>query len=312
MRRIAIASIVSLLAVSSWWHSDLGVARAATTPIAAAISIPRSVCVVTCRAWRPVDRWAPKPVPAYLTSVIPFPADPAIVAYAGWFRTTTTDLALYLGDEGPGVTSLPRGPEAVPPSGLPRLLATFNSGFYEKDGAAGFYVNHTLYYPMVRGLATVVRYTNGTVDVAPWMGGARPGATVVMARQNLKMLVYSSRATGLSANNVAWGLTLHGVAAVWRSALGIDAAGNLIYAAAPDVTSAQLAQIMLDLHSVRAMQLDINPEWPILVTYGASGARLPTLDVANPNQIATRFLSLTTKDFFAIYVSHHPGEAQPW
>lgn len=312
MRRIAIISIVSLLAVSTWWHSDLGVAHAATTPTVATVAVPRAVCVSTCRAWRPVDTWAPKPVPAYLTSFIPFPGDSAIVAYAGWFRTSGTDLALYLGDEGPGATSLSRGPEAVPTAGLSRLLATFNSGFYEKDGAAGFYVNHTLYYPMVRGLATVVRYTNGTVDVAPWTGGAHPGANVVMARQNLKMLVYSSRATGLSADNVDWGLTLHGVPAVWRSALGIDAKGNLIYAAAPDVTSAQLAQIMVDLHTVRAMQLDINPEWPILVTYGASGARLPTLDVANPNQVATRFLSLTTKDFFAIYVSHHPGEAQPW
>ena len=74
----------------------------------------------------------------------------------------------------------------------------------------------------------------------------------------------------------------------------------------------QLARALVAAGAVRAMQLDINPEWPILVTYGASGARLPTLDVANPNQIATRFLSLTTKDFFAIYVSHHPGEAQPW
>jgi hypothetical protein len=312
MRRIATIFITLLLAVSTWWHSDLGVAHAATPPSALVNIGPRAVCVQTCRAWRPVDTWAPKPVPAYLTSFVPFAGAPAIVVNAGWFRTADTDLALYLGYEGPGTTTLPRGPEAVPTSGLSRLLATFNSGFYEKDGAAGFYVNHTLYYPMIRGLATVVRYTNGTVDVAPWTGGARPGANVEMARQNLKMLVYSSRATGLSAVNVDWGLTLHGVAAVWRSALGIDARGNLIYAAAPDVTSAQLARIMVDLHCVRAMQLDINPEWPILVTYGASGARLPTLDVANPNQVATRFLSVTTKDFFAVYISHHPGEAQPW
>jgi len=311
MRRSVAVFIVSLLAVSAWWHSDL-VAQAASTPTPASSVGPRAVCVTTCRAWRPVDTWAPKPAPAYLTSFVPFPAAPSIVAYAGWFRTTDTDLALYLGYEGPGVTSLPRGPESVPASGLSRLLATFNSGFYEKDGAAGFYVNHTLYYPMIRGLATVVRYTNGTVDVAPWTGGARPGANVVMARQNLKMLVYSSRKTGLAANNAAWGLTLHGVAAVWRSALGVDTNGNLIYAAAPDVTSAQMAQVMVDLHAVRAMQLDINPEWPILVTYGASGARGPTLDVPNPNQVATRFLGVTTKDFFAIFVSRRPGEPQPW
>ena len=48
---------------------------------------------------------------------------------------------------------LPRGPEQVPAGNRSRLLATFNSGFYEKDAAAGFYTNGLLYHPMIRGLA---------------------------------------------------------------------------------------------------------------------------------------------------------------
>ena len=61
-----------------------------------------------------------------------------------------------------------------------------------------------------------------------------------------------------------------------------------------------------------SMQFDINPEWPIFVTYAGPGAAKPTLDVPNPNQIPGRFLYTSTKDFFAVFLSRSPGEAQPW
>lgn len=126
------------------------------------------------------------------------------------------------------------------------------------------------------------------------------------------MLVDNGVPTPRSALNSLWGLTLHGVAAVWRTALGIDARGNLIYVAAPAQTSQSLARIMVQFHVVRAMELDINPEWPIFVTYAGAGAKGPALFVPNPNQIPGRFLYSSTKDFFAVFTSVQPGEAQPW
>jgi hypothetical protein len=243
---------------------------------------------------------------------VPNPAVPSVAAYAAWIRTSTTDLALYPGYKGPGPSTFNRGPEEVPLDGRPRLLATFNSGFYEADAAAGFFAHGILYYPMVNGLATIVRYTNGTVNITKWTGGPRPGPTVLMARQNLQLLVNNFRATPPSLDNQLWGSTLGGVPAVWRSALGIDTQGDLIYVAAPLQTSASLAQIMVELHVVRAMQLDINPEWPIFATYANRGAVGPTLFVPNPNQVADRFLYTSTKDFFAVYILQRVGEAQPW
>ena len=288
-----------------------------------AISTPQPVCQTpkgtpsatsrtTCVAWSVRDTWAGHGPVVAVINVHPVGQPAGTVAYAGWIRTAATVLGLYPGYEGPGVTSLPRGPEAVPSTGISRLLATFNSGFYEKDGAAGFFTNHTLYFPMIKGLATVVRYTDGTVGITQWAGGPNPGPTVLMARQNLPLLVNDSAPTPATANDYAWGLTLHGLAAVWRSALGIDKNGNLIYAAAPAQTAASMAALMVQLHSVRAMELDINPEWPIFVTYAGPGAASPTLDVPNPNQIAGRFLYSSTKDFFAVFLSRGPGEAQPW
>jgi hypothetical protein len=281
--------------------------RAASSSSSASVTAP-----LVCHAWRHVDNWFHTLPTVLTTSFAPNEAVPTVVAYAAWIRTSTTDLALYPGVKGPGPSTFNRGPLAVPTSGYARLLATFNSGFYEADGAAGFYAHTTLYDPMINGLATVVRYSNGQVNITKWIAGARPGPTIVMARQNLSLLVNNYKPTPASRDNQLWGDTLGGVQAVWRTALGIDVNGNLIYVAAPEQTSASLAQIMVQLHVVRAMQLDINPEWPIFVSYGAAGARGATLFVPNPNQVPTRFLFPSTKDFFAVFISRRAGEPQPW
>ncbi|MGD0083598.1 MAG: hypothetical protein ABSD78_10425 [Acidimicrobiales bacterium] len=262
--------------------------------------------------WVEMDKWDPGPPSILTTTFRPDPTQPSIVAYVAWMRTTTTQFALYLGYEGPGPTPLNRGPEMVPQSAWPRLLATFNSGFYEADSAAGFYTHGTLYFPMIKGLATVVAYTSGRVDIVDWQGGSRPGPGIVMARQNLPLLVNSGAATPGSTVWTNWGLTLGGVPAVWRTGLGIDAEGNLIYVAAADQTPVSLAQILVDVGAVRAMQLDINPEWPIFVTYGGQNAVSPSIFVPNPNSIPARFLSPATKDFFAVYRRLPGVTQQPW
>ncbi|HUX03503.1 MAG TPA: hypothetical protein VMV53_01155 [Acidimicrobiales bacterium] len=317
MRRLVVTTTLGVIVVvASVVMSPRVVtsAGAGTTSGTAHLALPAPVCAPSgasrCATWRRSDTWSKTPS-VYTTSFRPA-AQPGVVAYAAWIRSSSTQLALYPGYEGPGATTLSRGPEMVPSAARGRLLATFNSGFYEADRPGGFYVNHILYFPMIRGLATVVRYTNGTVNVVTWRQGARPGSNVLMARQNLPLLVARARPSALSANNAAWGLTLHGVPDVWRTALGVDAHGNLIYAAAPAQTSASLASIMVALHCVRAMQLDINPEWPILVTYAGPGAQGPSLFVPNPNQIPGRFLYPSTKDFFAVYSARAPGAPQPW
>ncbi len=289
-------------------------AGASARPQASRPTSPAPICVAApghriCSSWVSRDTWAGVGL-VETAQFTPVPSHPQVRAYAAWIRTAGTQLALYPGYEGPGPTTLSRGPEMVPLSARPRLLATFNSGFYEQDGAAGFYAHGLLYHPMIKGLATAVRYRDGRVDVLSWTGGPTPGPDVVMARQNLSLLVGGLRPTARSADNALWGITLHGVPAVWRTALGITAQGDLVYAAAPAQTSASLAAIMVQLHCVRAMQLDINPEWPIFVTYAHAGAVGPSLFVPNPNQIPGRFLYSSTKDFFAVY--RGSAGAQPW
>jgi hypothetical protein len=262
--------------------------------------------------WVPVERWASGPPAVFLTTFRPDRADPSTTAYAAWFRSSHTQLALYPGYQGPGPSTLPRGPEMVPWTARRRLLATFNSGFYEADSAGGFYVHRELFHPMIRGLATVVQYRDGRVDVLRWDGGARPGANIVVARQNLPLFVDRGRANRSLDVSERWGLTLHGAPAVWRTALAVDRSGNLIYLAAANQTAPSLAKLLIRVGAVRGMQLDINPEWPILVTYAGPGAAAPRLFVPNPNQVPTRFLYSSTKDFFAIYTRHGAPVTTPW
>ena len=262
--------------------------------------------------WVAQDTWHVGAPHIYITHYRTNRSSPSTIAYVSWIRSSSTRLGLYLGYKGPGPTNLSRGPEEVPATGRWNLLATFNSGFYEKDSAGGFYTHGSQYFPMINNRATLVEYKNGTLDVVNWNTGPHVTSDVVMARQNLHILVNNSKVTPLSNQPTAWGVTLHGVPQVWRTGVGVDVQGNLIYVAATNQTAASLAQIFVHVGCVRAMELDINPEWPIFVTYGGANSSHPQLDVPNPNQIASRFLYRTTKDFFAVYARVPKKIETPW
>jgi hypothetical protein len=89
---------------------------------------------------------------------------------------------------------------------------------------------------------------------------------------------------------------------VWRSGVGIDRRGNLIYAAAPDQSVASLAQILRHAGAVRAMELDINTYWPSFITYRHPGAAGAANLLPNMDRSPLRYLTPDDRDFFAVYV----------
>lgn len=324
---VALIVVVVVLIVGSGGSGSGGGHQAApatvpatTTTTTAPPYVPPSVAPVVSPpltgegVWTATDTWAPGPPSVMTTSFRTDPANPSFTAYASWMRSSSTQFALYPGYKGPGATpaGMDRGPEMIPASGRPFLLAAFNSGFYTADSAGGFYAHGNLYDPMVDGLATVVSRTDGSVDVVSWAGGRAPDASIVTARQNLPLLVEAGSPTAAVQAPATWGVTLGGVPRVWRTGLGVDAGGNLIYAAASFQTAESLAKVMVRLGAIRAMQLDINPEWPIFVTYGGPAAASPALIVPNPNQTASRFLYSSTKDFFALFQKQPGVTVQPW
>ena len=86
---------------------------------------------------------------------------------------------------------------------------------------------------------------------------------------------------------------------VWRSAIGVDRHGNLIYAAGNDQTVASLAAALIRAGAVRAMELDINSYWVSFITYGALGALEPAQPAAGHGTLRDPLPEPDDRDFFA-------------
>jgi hypothetical protein len=229
------------------------------------------------------------------------PGVPGLV-YAARIDPAQVSLALYPGTEQPP-TAVPRGPASIPYGERWRLLATFNGGFkYTSAGAEnGFSVDGHTYVWLKRGLATLVAFRDGRVDIEAWRGGPTPPPAVVFARQNLPLLVNGGRPSPAVSEPWIWGATLGGAPAVWRTGLGIDSRGQLAYVAAADVTAAGLASILVRVGALRAVELDINPEWPTFNVYAHDHGLHARMFVPNPQQSAGRYLTPDSRDFFAVY-----------
>jgi hypothetical protein len=250
--------------------------------------------------WRSTGRIVDGGPPVLATTFRSEAAYPRVVAYVAWFDHTRTQLALYPGRyEPPGAS--PRGPMEVPQSQRWRLLATFNSGFLHRDSNGGFFVDGDSVAPLRQGQGTIVAYKNGRVDVVSWNGGSSPPGNVVLARQNLPLIVAQGKPNPQLGDESLWGSTLGNAVRVWRSGVGIDRHGNLIYAAATDQTAATLGNILIRAGAVRAIELDINAEWPSLITYGRGGVGNATKIVPNTQQSTGRYLVPDDRDFFAVY-----------
>jgi hypothetical protein len=225
---------------------------------------------------------------------------PRIVAYVAWFDRTRTALAWYPGRYEPPSAPV-RGPAMVPHDQRWRLLATFNGGFTHIDGNNGSAVDGVTDEPLQDGLATLIEYRDGHVDVRTWQGGANAGRGVVFARQSLPLIVDHGRLSPKLNYSTEWGYTLGNAVRVWRTGVGIDRRGNVIYAAADDQTVFTLARILQRAGAVRAMQFDINPEWPTLITYRHRHGLVPDEVVPNVMQPPTRYLVPDDRDFVAVY-----------
>jgi hypothetical protein len=240
--------------------------------------------------------------PLLVTTFRSDPAEyPRLVAGVAWINTSKTDISLYAGRLEPSVELPARGPMDVPSSLRRRLLATFNSGFKIADDKGGWALHGHAYAPMRDGQATFVRYSDGRYDVMEWHGGASVPADVVFARQNLPLIVNDGKPSARLSNGPEWGATLGNAIQVWRSGIGVDRRGNLIYAAADYQTVASLAQVLMRAGAVRAMELDINSYWTSFITYAGPGAADPLNLLSGMERSPLRYLTPDDRDFFAVY-----------
>jgi hypothetical protein len=220
---------------------------------------------------------------------------------------TRVRFELYSGSQqpgGPGWNLMAPIPETLRPS----LVAAFNSGFKLSDSHGGYFAEgrQAPDRPLVDGQASLVIFKDGHATVGAWGRDVRMGPNIEAVRQNLVLLIDNGQeAADLDHDSlVRWGFTPGNKTFVWRSGVGVDAAGHLIYAAG-QLTVHALADVLQAAGAVDAMELDINSTWVHFFTYhddptvpgGTSGGKLlPQMGASTDI-----YFRPSERDFFAVF-----------
>jgi hypothetical protein len=221
-----------------------------------------------------------------------------------WTRTS-----LIAGTKEPGGPAWPEHGR-VPDALRTTLLATFNSGFKLKDTDGGFYADGRLGKPLKDGMASLVIDRAGVATVGVWGSDVHPGPQVIAVRQNLELVVDEGRPVpGLAGNPAGqWGSAKNQFQFTWRSGIGTDAHGRLIYVAGDQLTLTALADAMAAAGVVRGMELDIHGGMVAcnLFRPDLRGSGPSTLLPALPSP-PDRYLAADQRDFFAVTVRALPS-----
>ncbi len=199
-----------------------------------------------------------------------------------WLDSRLLSARLYSGSISPGGGPF-RFTAPIRPAQARSVVAAFNGGFKMKDAHGGYFTEHRMIDPLRPGAASLVIYADGSVGIGAWGTDVTMTPRVVSVRQNLVPMVAAGQPTAAASGSWrTWGSTcgakscaksVPGLEHQWRSGLGITADGALVYANGPGLDPLQLARLLVRAGAVRAMQLDINPSWPVFVTYHPGAAR---------------------------------------
>jgi hypothetical protein len=224
------------------------------------------------------------------------------------FHAGLVHYALHVGSTDPPANDAALPADAQPAIGSAeqaQLLAAFNGGFLMGTGClpcgvGGMEVAGQVLVPLVNGMTTLVLDSNGTASMGVWGQNFPPaGAALYSVRQCLPPLVSGGQPSPTVGNLSAWGAELDGVAATSRSAVGIDAHGNILYAGSMAALPSDLASALVAAGAVTAMELDINPEWVQADTAPSPGGSLSAA-IPNQNRPANQYLSGWTRDYVTV------------
>jgi hypothetical protein len=229
------------------------------------------------------------------------------ITSAVWIDPTLLHVALVPGSQEPGGT-WPEPPDIAGPA-LATVEAAFNGGFRMQDAHGGFYLNGRTQVPLVSGAASMVIYRDGHIDIGAWQTEISMSSSVVAVLQNLVPIVDRGQPApdASYSDTKIWGSTLGASTVVARSGIGVTADGALVYVAGPALTARSLAESLQRVGAVRAMTLDINPEWVTFNFFNHPNPAdpseiVPTKLYPRMQRSAYRYIGPTreSRDFFTI------------
>jgi hypothetical protein len=219
------------------------------------------------------------------------------------FAQNLVELHLHSGTTDAGASGWRYGP-SIGKAERRRVIAAFNGGFRLDTDAGGFESYGRVAVPLRGGAGSVVTYTDGTTNIGSWKQDVPdPGKRIASVRQNLSLLIDGGHVAASVNCLDCWGATLGGVSDPARSALGITADGRLIWAGGEHLTTPQLADALLEARVVRAVELDINPEWVNGYLYDHDHGHRPVVPIpmiAGQTGIPGEYLAPWSRDFFTV------------
>jgi hypothetical protein len=239
------------------------------------------------------------------TFVRPDLARPYSVVTIAQLNMTKMKLGIVAGTKEPGGKAGNPGPGVIPKDIVDsnNLIAAFDGGFQYRDGEYGMIADGKTYLPLKNDLGTIVGYKNGTIKIVDYTGQDL-GKDVAFIRQNCPVLIENGQ-SGVEdiKNKKLWGRTLTSSIYTWRTGLGINKDGNLLFAVGNNLTPATLAKALQMVGAQDAIQLDINPNWVRFNVFNSLGngkyiSKPLTKDLKNG---AVSYLTGYSKDFFYVY-----------
>ncbi len=212
-------------------------------------------------------------------------------------------LNLHAGSTDGGASGWSYG-DQIAPREIHLVVAAFNGGFKLTYPNVGFTSGGHVAVPLKPGLASIVTYTDGITDVGAWGAGVPSSHEAVFSvLQNQKLLVDHGVVAANAAGCViaCWGGTVEGRLAVARSGLGVTSSGELVWAAGEGLLPSGLASALVAAGAVRAIELDINPDWVAGYLYiHAPGGPSAVPVVPGQLGIAGELLEPYSRDFLTI------------
>ena len=231
----------------------------------------------------------------------------------------------YVGKQEPGAS---RALSEVEPALRPRILAITNALWMQRHskGAGAIFRGKAL-YPMVDGMATLIIYKDGSVDIREWSPEI-PLKAVRDARQLQHLIVKNGMVVQWVVKGgrkqdaeIGLGFLLGGGGKnqdgqhFWfvahRSAFGIRKDGNLVFAIGHHIGSKDVAKALVLAGCERGMHADANPDNIVGNLYiRDSFGNLVTKQKLSPEQskyTLNRYKDGYTKDFFAFFTKRAPA-----
>lgn len=254
--------------------------------------------------WSPIARAGGQDA-MWATSIRPLASAGGVVASMVVIDQTHLRAGLFNGAEQPGGT-WKRG-NRVPASLQPALLAAMNGGFRFEHIKGGYKTEGVTVKPLRVGDATLAVGTDGRIAVGQLGRDLFDDGSWVSLRQDLVLIVdrgQSQVQRGID-EGVWWGADYGNKVYVPRSAVCELVDGRIAYTLVGNVDATQLAESLIALGCVKAIQMDINGTWPVFFTFttGSDGTVAGHFLDRRMGGDPTRYLTGSTKEFFGFFDS---------